>query len=89
VFRAHTVRQGRGSRRPDPADLGRLGHLPEARFDEFERRLHLVGVQGLPARKLAPGSGCGDAILGALGDQPPLEMRDGAEHMEDQLAGSG
>jgi len=34
------------------------------------------------------GPGRGDAVLRAFGDQTALEVRDGAEHMEDQLAGS-
>ena len=45
-----------------------------------------VLIQRLSARSLAAGAGGRDAILGALGDQPPLEMRDGPEHLEDQLA---
>jgi hypothetical protein len=37
---------------------------------------------------LATGAGSRNSILRSLGDQPPLEMRDRPEHLEDQLAGA-
>ena len=40
-----------------------------------------------PARLLALRTGGGNSILGPLGDQAPLEMRDRSEDMKNQLAG--
>jgi hypothetical protein len=40
-----------------------------------------------PARLLAPRTGGGNSILGPLGDQAPLEMRDRSEDTKNQLAG--
>lgn len=55
--------------------------------DELHRSLNLLGVQGLTARPFALFPCGGDTVPCSLGDQPALEMRDGAEDMEDQLAG--
>lgn len=40
------------------------------------------------ANRCAPASSCsGNAVTGSLGDEPSLEMRDGAEEVEHELAG--
>ena len=44
-------------------------------------------VQRRSTRKPAAFSRCGDAVAGTLGDQPSLEVRNGAEDMEHELAG--
>jgi hypothetical protein len=52
-----------------------------------KRRSNFVGVEGPASWMLAAGAGNRDAILRPLGDQTPLEMRDRAKDVEDQLAG--
>lgn len=71
---------------PEPDLASRLGWR-EASLDELQGGADLVGINRLPTRAPTLGPSRRDAILGALGDEPPLEVRDGAEHVEDQLAG--
>ena len=47
----------------------------------------IIGIEGLTPGAFAAGAGGGDSVFCSFGDQPPLEMRDRPEHMEDQLAG--
>ena len=49
--------------------------------------MYLGHVERLTAGQLSFGARGGDPIPGSLGDQSPLEMGDGPEHMEDEFAG--
>src|SRR3546814_20250384 len=59
----------------------------DARFDQFDGGMYLGHVERLTAGQLAFGARGGDPIPGSLGDQSPLELGDGPEHMEDEFAG--
>src|SRR3546814_10938436 len=50
--------------------------------------MYLGHVERLTAGQLAFGARGGDPIPGSLGDQSPLEMGDGPDHMEDEFAAS-
>ena len=60
--------------------------VEQAGGHQLERRRDLVLVERLATGPFAASPGGEDAILGPLGDQTALEVRDGAEHMEHQLA---
>src|SRR3546814_19919028 len=55
-------------------------------FHQFDGGIDPGHVEGLTARPLSLGAGSSDAIFRPFGDQAPLEMGDGPEHMEDQFA---
>jgi hypothetical protein len=74
------------SRTPE-ADLAGGRGRRQTGADELQRCLGSLAIQRLPARVLAFGPCRGDAVAGAFGDQPPLEVRDGAEHVEHEFAG--
>ena len=71
--------------RPE-AELPRRHGRRQAGGHQLERRRDLIPVERLATGPLAASPGSDDAILGAFGDQPALEVRDGAEHVEHQLA---
>jgi hypothetical protein len=56
-------------------------------FNQLERGSDLLRIEGLTAGTLAAGPRGGDPVFCPLGNQTPLEMRDGPEYMKDQLAG--
>src|SRR3954453_6458958 len=60
----------------------------QPRLDEFQGSCDLVRVDRLPARALALGARRRNPVLGALGDQPPLEMGDRPKDVEDQFTSS-
>ena len=55
-------------------------------FDEFVRCRKRLRIQRRLTRKPAAFSRRGDAVAGTLGEQPSLEVRNGAEDMEHELA---
>ena len=56
-------------------------------FDEFLCGGNRLRVERRATRLSVALSRRGDAIAGALGDQPPLEVRDGTEDVEHEFAG--
>jgi hypothetical protein len=74
-------------RRPAKPELACCLGRREARFDQLERGLFFVFIDGRTPRVTPLGLGGCKAALCAFADEPPLKMRDGAEHVKDQLAG--
>jgi hypothetical protein len=66
--------------------LSRRHARRQAGGDQLERRRDLIPIEWLAAGPFAASPGSKDAVLGALSDQPPLEVCDSAEHVEHQLA---
>ena len=56
-------------------------------FDEFLRRRNCLGIEWRAPGFSTASSRCGDAVAGPFGDEPSLEVRDGAEDVEYELAG--
>lgn len=57
---------------------------------ELFHQSNLFGGQGLSTAALAsPGSGSGKSCLGAFADEVALELRKGAEDVEDELPAAG
>ena len=80
---AHFTIDGRST----DTELSRCLCWLDSCLDQFDSRIHLGHVERLTSRLLALGA-CGrDAVPGSLRDQPPLEMGNCSEHMEDQFAG--
>ena len=86
-----TERQGSGgesvSRCPADTELFGRSSGRQTGFDEFVRRRNRLRIQRRPTRKPAAFSRRGDAVAGTLGERPSLEVRNGAEDMEHELAG--
>ena len=60
----------------------------QAPFDELPRRRNRLRIERRSARLSTAFPGHSGAVTGALGDEPSLEVRDGAEDVEHELAGS-
>ena len=56
-------------------------------FDEFLSGRNRFRVEWRSTRRSASFARRGDAVAGALGDEPGLEVRDGTEDVEHELAG--